>query len=82
MILTKRDNRCVYLNNYRRNLAGLPFGGVKDSGNHREHNIETMEAYSTTKFIQMPSGLGVAGEWRGVTDAFGGEGGGVDGVIS
>lgn len=64
---------CVFLNNYRRAVAGLPFGGVKDSGNHREHNIETMEAYSTTKFIQLPSGLcDPPGEWRAVPETFDG----------
>ena len=61
---------CVFLNNYRRAMAGLPFGGVKDSGNHREHTIETMDAYSTAKVIQQPSGIGEAGEWRAVKDTF------------
>lgn len=61
---------CVFINNYRRQLAGLPFGGVKDSGNHREHTIQTMDDYSTTKFIQMPSGFGESTEWRAVTDTF------------
>ena len=65
---------CVFVNNYRRQLAGIPFGGVKASGNHREHCIETMYDYSTTKFVQMPSGLGESGEWRAVTDTFGAEG--------
>ncbi|KAL9092907.1 MAG: hypothetical protein Q9159_000531 [Coniocarpon cinnabarinum] len=61
---------CVFVNNYRRALAGLPFGGVKDSGNHREHSLETMQAYSSTKFIQQPSGFGNPGEWRAVVDVF------------
>ena len=71
---------CVFLNNYRRQLSGLPFGGVKDSGNHREHSLETMLAYSTTKFIQQPSGFGNPGEWRAISDIFGSTGA-TDGVF-
>jgi acyl-CoA reductase-like NAD-dependent aldehyde dehydrogenase len=60
----------VYLNNYRRNLLGLPFGGIKESGFGREHCIETLGEWSNTKFMQFPSGKrGAKVEmWRAVND--------------
>ncbi|KAI9669434.1 MAG: hypothetical protein M1831_000470 [Alyxoria varia] len=62
---------CVGLNNYRRNFAGLPFGGVKDSGNTREHAVETLDEWTCKKVIQAPTGLAELPEWRAVTDVYG-----------
>lgn len=61
----------VFLNNYRRNVLGTPFGGVKDTGGAREHCIETMSEWSHAKMIQLPSGVGAVPEWRAVEDVFG-----------
>lgn len=61
----------VMLNNNRRNFLGLPFGGVKESGNAREHCIETLNEWSSAKFIQMPSGIGQPTEWRAVSEIYG-----------
>lgn len=58
----------ILFNNYQRNVLGLPFGGVKDSGYGREHTIDTLEEWSRKKFIQMPSGRGPIMSWRGVRD--------------
>jgi len=46
----------VFFNNYRRNVLGLPFGGVKESGFGREHCIATLDEWSDVKFVQFPSG--------------------------
>jgi len=46
----------VFLNNYRRDILGLPFGGVKESGFGREHCIETLDEWCNVKFMQFPSG--------------------------
>ena len=58
----------VLFNNYQRNVLGLPFGGVKDSGYGREHSIGTLEEWTRKKFIQMPSGRGQIMSWRAVGD--------------
>lgn len=60
----------VFINNYRRNMLGIPFGGVKDTGGAREHCIETMMEFSTAKMIQQPSGRGELHEWRVMKDIF------------
>lgn len=62
---------CVFLNNYKRNFLGLPFGGIKDSGNAREHWVGTLEEFSTTKVVQWPSGLGDVDGWRATGEVFG-----------
>jgi acyl-CoA reductase-like NAD-dependent aldehyde dehydrogenase len=56
----------VMLNNYDRNVLGLPFGGVKDSGYGREHTIDTLEEWTRKKFVQMPSGRGSGPMWRAI----------------
>lgn len=61
----------TFLNNYRRNFLGLPFGGVKDTGSAREHSIDTLDEWSTRKIIQMPSGIGELPEWGAVSEVFG-----------
>lgn len=67
------DVGMVFLNNYRRNVLGLPFGGVKESGFGREHCIETLDEWSNAKFIQFPSGKRGAkvGMWRAVNEICG-----------
>ena len=64
------ESGMVFFNNYFRNILGLPFGGVKESGYGREHCIETLKEWSTSKFIQFPSGRTKVPEWRGVGDVF------------
>ncbi|MBS0429444.1 MAG: aldehyde dehydrogenase [Proteobacteria bacterium] len=46
----------VYINNYRRRMAGTPFGGTKASGYGREHSAQTMDEYSYSKALRIPSG--------------------------
>jgi len=65
------DVGVVFLNNYHRSIMGSPFGGVKDSGYGREHCIDTLKEYSTSKAIRMPSGIGMIPRWRAVSDIFG-----------
>ena len=74
------DVGMVWLNNYQRNILGKPFGGAKQSGYGREHNIETLRDFSRPKFVQFPSGLGKLPAWKGVTDIFGTQGSQVNGV--
>lgn len=64
----------VWLNNYNRSILGTPFGGIKYSGYGREHCIETLYDWMTTKTINTPSGLGDIPSWRAVNDIFGMEG--------
>lgn len=66
----KLEAGMVWWNQYFRNVLGIPFGGVKESGYGREHCIETLKEWTTTKFIQMPSGLGHVPSWRGVAECF------------
>lgn len=72
-VCRRLESGMVWLNNYRRQLLGVPFGGVKDSGHGREHWTDTLNEWSTPKFIQMPSGRGELGSWRGAPDVFGPE---------
>lgn len=60
----------VFINNYFRNVLGVPFGGVKETGYGREHCIDTLKDWSTAKVIQMPSGMGSIPSWRAVPDVF------------
>lgn len=46
----------VFVNNYRRFMAGTPFGGTKASGYGREHSAQTMNEFSYSKAIRIPSG--------------------------
>ncbi|KAL9068802.1 MAG: hypothetical protein Q9157_006382 [Trypethelium eluteriae] len=74
------DVGMVWLNNYWRNVLGKPFGGAKQSGYGREHNIETLRDFSRPKFVQFPSGLGKMPSWQGVSDIFGPQGSQVHGA--
>ncbi|KAF2093052.1 dehydrogenase [Rhizodiscina lignyota] len=60
----------VFINNYFRNVMGIPFGGVKETGYGREHCIETLKDWSTAKVIQIPSGMSAIPSWRAVPDVF------------
>ncbi|KAI0383237.1 dehydrogenase [Hypomontagnella monticulosa] len=64
----------VWINNYNRNVAGTPFGGVKHSGYGREHCLETLYEWTQPKAVHAPSGLSDVREWRGVVDIFGDSG--------
>jgi hypothetical protein len=48
-----------------------PFGGTKHRGYGREHAIQTLQEFGSTKMIRFPSGTGTIPTWRGVTDIFG-----------
>ena len=61
----------VWINNYFRATLGLGFGGTKQSGYGREHFIETLNDYTYSKTIRIPSGLGSIPSWRGVADILG-----------
>lgn len=58
----------VLINNYFRALVGTPFGGVKGSGNGREHWVGTLREWSRIKNIRFPTGQGIIPVWRGATD--------------
>lgn len=64
------DVGIVYVNNYQRNALGVPFGGVKATGNAREHSIETLKDWSNAKIVQQRTGLGQVPNWRAVVDVF------------
>lgn len=68
------DAGMVFVNNYNRIALGTPFGGTKWSGYGREHCIETLNEWRTTKAIHTPSGAGTVPTWRVVTDIFGSSG--------
>jgi acyl-CoA reductase-like NAD-dependent aldehyde dehydrogenase len=53
----------VLINNYNRALLGTPFGGFKASGGGRELAVETLLAYTRTKNVRRPSGLGAIRRW-------------------
>ena len=61
----------VMMNNYFRGILGTPFGGVKQSGYGREHAIQTLYEFGSTKMIRFPSGLGQIPSWRAVNEIFG-----------
>lgn len=65
----------VWVNNYNRAILGTPFGGVKQSGYGREHCIETLYDWMTTKTVNTPSGLGEIPSWRAVDQIFGAKSG-------
>ncbi|KAI1324882.1 dehydrogenase [Xylariaceae sp. FL0255] len=64
----------VWVNNYWRNVAGTPFGGVKASGYGREHTVETLYEWTQPKAVHTLSGIGEAPEWRVLKDIFGAQG--------
>lgn len=67
----KADVGLVFINNYFRNVLGMPFGGAKETGYGREHCIETLRSWGRAKAIKQPSGFGTIPSWRGVEDIFG-----------
>jgi acyl-CoA reductase-like NAD-dependent aldehyde dehydrogenase len=46
----------VWVNTVSRHFAGLPFGGVKDSGLGREENVEELLSYTQTKAVTVHLG--------------------------
>jgi acyl-CoA reductase-like NAD-dependent aldehyde dehydrogenase len=58
----------VLVNNYFRAVLGTPFGGVKGSGQAREHCEETLKEYTWAKNIRVPSGKGAVPQWRGARE--------------
>lgn len=68
------DVGMVWVNNYNRNILGTPFGGIKSSGYGREHCVETLRDWMTTKAIHTTSGFGNIPSWGPVTDIFGATG--------
>lgn len=58
----------VLVNNYLRAVLGTPFGGVKGSGQAREHCEETLREFTWAKNIRVPSGKGNVPQWRAVKD--------------
>lgn len=62
------DVGIVFLNNYFRQVGGMPFGGAKASGYGREHTTETLKEYGRVKLISLPTGLRDIPVWAGVTD--------------
>ena len=62
------DVGITFINNYFRNTLGIPFGGVKETGYGREHCIDTLKDWSTSKVIQMPSGMAPVPSWPPVNE--------------
>lgn len=62
------DVGMTFINNYFRNTLGIPFGGVKETGYGREHCIDTLKDWSTSKVIQMPSGMAPVPSWPPVNE--------------
>lgn len=58
------------INNYERNTAGSPFGGVKHSGFGREHAKETLAEYGYSKTVRLPL-TPLASRWGAVADVLG-----------
>ncbi|SHT51323.1 aldehyde dehydrogenase [Mycobacteroides abscessus subsp. abscessus] len=50
------DVGMTLVNNYHRGIVGSPFGGTKASGSGREHCAATLDEYSYSKLIRIPSG--------------------------
>ncbi|MFJ6728000.1 aldehyde dehydrogenase family protein [Streptomyces sp. NPDC091281] len=69
-VARRLDVGMVFVNNYFRGVLGTPFGGTKHSGYGREHAIETLRAFTTTKMIRFPTGLAPVPQWRAVTDIY------------
>ena len=57
------ESGVVMINNYSRAFLGSPFGGVRWSGQGREHAVETLAEFTWTKSIRTPSGLGEIPTW-------------------
>ncbi|ETN43737.1 uncharacterized protein HMPREF1541_02896 [Cyphellophora europaea CBS 101466] len=64
------DAGMVLVNNYFRAVLGTPFGGVKGSGQAREHCEETLREFTWAKNIRVPSGIGKVPQWRAIKDCF------------
>ncbi|KAJ9604542.1 hypothetical protein H2200_010655 [Cladophialophora chaetospira] len=67
----KVDVGLVFVNNYFRNILGVPFGGAKETGYGREHSIDTLKEWCRAKVITQPSGFGQIPSWRAVKDVYG-----------
>ncbi|MFG2781348.1 aldehyde dehydrogenase family protein [Streptomyces prunicolor] len=65
------DVGMVFVNNYFRGILGTPFGGTQHSRFGREHSIETLREFGSTKMISFPSGRGTPPSWRAVDEVFG-----------
>jgi acyl-CoA reductase-like NAD-dependent aldehyde dehydrogenase len=53
----------VFVNHYNRAFTGTPFGGVGASGYGREHALETLQEYSYSKSLRLPSGTEAIPRW-------------------
>jgi acyl-CoA reductase-like NAD-dependent aldehyde dehydrogenase len=62
------ESGVVMVNNYSRAFLGSPFGGVRFSGQGREHAVETLGEFTWTKSIRTPSGLGEIPTWPALRD--------------
>lgn len=69
----KVDVGLVLINNYFRNVVGVPFGGAKATGYGREHSVQTLREWSRAKVVTQPSGMGQIPSWRVVSEIFGEE---------
>ncbi|MCZ4585973.1 aldehyde dehydrogenase family protein [Rhodococcus opacus] len=64
------DAGVVFVNHYNRAMIGLPFGGVKHSGYGREHHLKTLQEWSYTKTLRLPSGTGAVPQWGAIAELF------------
>ena len=64
------DVGLVFVNNYFRNILGVPFGGAKETGYGREHSIDTLKEWCRAKVITQPSGFGEMPRWRAVKEIY------------
>ncbi|MDN3029373.1 aldehyde dehydrogenase family protein [Streptomyces sp. S.PB5] len=53
----------VFVNHYNRAFTGTPFGGVGASGYGREHALETLQEYSFSRSLRLPSGREEIPRW-------------------
>jgi acyl-CoA reductase-like NAD-dependent aldehyde dehydrogenase len=60
----------IFINNYFRSFLGSPFGGTKASGYGREHAAETLNEFSYSKALRVPSGFGKVPQWDAVAGLF------------
>lgn len=64
------DVGLVFVNNYFRNILGVPFGGAKETGYGREHCIDTLKSWARAKVVSQPSGFGDIPRWRALKEVF------------